>query len=545
MKNKTSTLLMIIFVIVALIFIVITIACKRDWYTVVTNSNGDGVPHVEQKELGYCGPACGNMFLFNQDYDMRDQESFFEMMDSNGDGNISMYEIAECLDNIITGETVFSWKFWNWSDARSYLSNSIGTGDGVIGYAGGNHAIFFVGTRHDKDSDTVKAFLYQDPEKLGYSTIAAYAVEAWLIEVNELLKPAYWIVGIPFTPYINSRLIPDDCQNFVESHIGDYPSFVTCLTYCSGDRRLNRESPKDPFEYPNIDGCSSGSGDPNIDAELIATANGFLAEATANQLVESGGPYKYLYSDCYAEGAEPTEVELVYGGIGRLDDVDIWAGIVYYTSPVNGEVRLVVKEYLPLGLSSPDSVIWATTTYLPIPNSYYLNKTSSGRKVFLPSEVRNKYNGAVVRPILEWNSEALAGISMPHWIVEYRDGRRIFLSPWCDVMNLDEYGMLRFIGNKTEENISGFRLSQNYPNPFNLSTKIEYSLPKDGYVHLTIYNVLGQKVKTLVDDEMNAGTHTITWDGTNEYGQVVSSGIYFYRLVAGENMVTKKMILMK
>jgi subtilisin family serine protease len=93
--------------------------------------------------------------------------------------------------------------------------------------------------------------------------------------------------------------------------------------------------------------------------------------------------------------------------------------------------------------------------------------------------------------------------------------------------------------------VSEFSVSQNYPNPFNLATEFTLSLPAETNVNFVIYNIAGQKVKTLVNDHMSAGTHTITWDGTNENGNVVSSGIYFYRLVADENMVTKKMILMK
>ncbi len=90
-----------------------------------------------------------------------------------------------------------------------------------------------------------------------------------------------------------------------------------------------------------------------------------------------------------------------------------------------------------------------------------------------------------------------------------------------------------------------FSLSQNYPNPFNLSTEFSLSLPQGVHVNFVIYNVTGQKVKTLVNDYMSAGTHTITWDGTNENGNVVSSGIYFYKVVAGNIVTTKKMILMK
>ena len=90
-----------------------------------------------------------------------------------------------------------------------------------------------------------------------------------------------------------------------------------------------------------------------------------------------------------------------------------------------------------------------------------------------------------------------------------------------------------------------FEVSQNYPNPFNAATEFSIALPEETYMSLVIYNVAGQKVKTLVDDYMSAGTHILTWDGTNENSNVVSSGIYFYKVVAGNIVTTKKMILMK
>ncbi len=91
----------------------------------------------------------------------------------------------------------------------------------------------------------------------------------------------------------------------------------------------------------------------------------------------------------------------------------------------------------------------------------------------------------------------------------------------------------------------GFTLSQNYPNPFNLNTAISFSLPAPSEVNLTVYNIMGQKVKTLAQGWFEAGSHTVTWDGTNESGSVVASGIYFYNLNAGNQIVTKKMSLLK
>ncbi|MGB2697904.1 MAG: FlgD immunoglobulin-like domain containing protein, partial [Candidatus Zixiibacteriota bacterium] len=88
-------------------------------------------------------------------------------------------------------------------------------------------------------------------------------------------------------------------------------------------------------------------------------------------------------------------------------------------------------------------------------------------------------------------------------------------------------------------------MDQNYPNPFNLSTEIRFSLPDDAKVTLNIYNILGQNIKTLVDEEKSSGTHTIFWDGTDKSGAEVASGIYFYQLKAGDYKELKKMLLIK
>jgi len=90
-----------------------------------------------------------------------------------------------------------------------------------------------------------------------------------------------------------------------------------------------------------------------------------------------------------------------------------------------------------------------------------------------------------------------------------------------------------------------FALFQNQPNPFNPETQIRYSLPRPDQVRLTIYNLLGQKVKTLFDGYQNAGIHSLIWDGKNNDGVPLSSGIYFYQLIAGNYEQTRKMVLMK
>ncbi len=90
-----------------------------------------------------------------------------------------------------------------------------------------------------------------------------------------------------------------------------------------------------------------------------------------------------------------------------------------------------------------------------------------------------------------------------------------------------------------------FDLAQNFPNPFNPATTIPYDVPSDGQVTLSIYNVLGQEVRTLVNGYCAAGRNRVEWDGTDNSGQQVSTGVYLYRLVAGETTLTKKMLLLK
>jgi hypothetical protein len=88
-------------------------------------------------------------------------------------------------------------------------------------------------------------------------------------------------------------------------------------------------------------------------------------------------------------------------------------------------------------------------------------------------------------------------------------------------------------------------LSQNYPNPFNPETRISFALPQSGNVKLTIYSILGSEVRTLCNDNLESGSYEFTWDGTNNLGMKVSSGIYLYKLQTTAGSITKRMNLLK
>ncbi len=96
----------------------------------------------------------------------------------------------------------------------------------------------------------------------------------------------------------------------------------------------------------------------------------------------------------------------------------------------------------------------------------------------------------------------------------------------------------------TEEN-NFVSLGQNYPNPFNLETVINYSMSEKSKVQLSIYNILGQKVKTLINTEQDAGNYSVSWDGTSSSGNVIATGIYLYKLETEQAVSKKKMILIK
>jgi len=90
-----------------------------------------------------------------------------------------------------------------------------------------------------------------------------------------------------------------------------------------------------------------------------------------------------------------------------------------------------------------------------------------------------------------------------------------------------------------------FSLSDAYPNPFNPETKINFNLAKSANIKMIVYNLLGQKIKTLVSQEMNAGTYSVTWDGKDDFNKQVASGVYLFSFQAESFRTTKKVVLLK
>ena len=106
-------------------------------------------------------------------------------------------------------------------------------------------------------------------------------------------------------------------------------------------------------------------------------------------------------------------------------------------------------------------------------------------------------------------------------------------------------GCAAILSTETDILPSEYALYQNYPNPFNPITKIRYDLPLTEYVSIGIYDLMGRKIKSLINTNQNAGYRSINWDATNDLGQPVSAGMYIYTIQAGEFRQTRKMVLLK
>jgi len=113
----------------------------------------------------------------------------------------------------------------------------------------------------------------------------------------------------------------------------------------------------------------------------------------------------------------------------------------------------------------------------------------------------------------------------------------------------DQYEQWKIVTNveRSESRLlpDDFYLSNAYPNPFNPQTKIDFRIPQTSDVRITIYNVIGQQVNVILDQELYAGSYTITWNGTNDRGIQVPSGVYLYRIEAGQFSETKKVVFLK
>ncbi|MCG8607255.1 T9SS type A sorting domain-containing protein, partial [bacterium] len=163
--------------------------------------------------------------------------------------------------------------------------------------------------------------------------------------------------------------------------------------------------------------------------------------------------------------------------------------------------------------------------------------------------------GHVGQAVAQWANP----VDFDVWVVDETLGltQNLRKSPQFSVASVDEehpkrlkllVGRSEFIDEliPQQEIPTDFELSQNFPNPFNPVTSIRYGLPRDERVTLKIFNILGEEVAMLLNDErQSAGFHVTIWDGRDRQGRQVASGVYVYQMVAGDLRETRKMALVK
>jgi hypothetical protein len=158
-------------------------------------------------------------------------------------------------------------------------------------------------------------------------------------------------------------------------------------------------------------------------------------------------------------------------------------------------------------------------------------------------DVRDEQNGPVHDTSFVIDTDILQGDYFALRFYPWFDDQNSSQTKWLVLWNLRVYGTTSVTSVDVEDKSSSpkkFALNQNYPNPFNPSTKISFDLEKSGYTNLTIYNVLGEKVATLLSQEMSVGHHEVNFNASG-----LSSGVYLYRLESGNSTAMKKMMLMQ
>jgi hypothetical protein len=228
-------------------------------------------------------------------------------------------------------------------------------------------------------------------------------------------------------------------------------------------------------------------------------------------------------------GSWHTSVAQAYGPSSRyaaLNSNPLPSARFYLNLPKAGLYEIF--EIVPQTVNSTDDALYQFSVQgVPIDSVYINQNTGSGNWVSLGQQTFPANVEVEVRVIDTGNSTIGPVIR-------------------ADAVKFQLIQEVSGIENKFNDDIpSQYKLSQNYPNPFNPVTKIDFQLPVKGNVKIEIFNAIGERVKILINSEYSAGYHSINWQGADGIGKSVSSGVYFYRLQAGDFIQTKKMIFMR
>ena len=205
----------------------------------------------------------------------------------------------------------------------------------------------------------------------------------------------------------------------------------------------------------------------------------------------------------------------------------------FYSDEYNGYSIDNIAPGVPGGLNVTLENTQAIINWLPIQDNdfqyYSLEKDTDG--TFQDAQTFNTEQNTFI------DSDIEEGITYSYRIRAVDDSGN-----WSDY---SEVVQLSTLYSDNVDIANDFMLHQNYPNPFNPTTEIKYDLPEDSFVSISIYDIMGRKIKSLSNANQTAGYHFLQWDATNDIGEGVSPGMYIYTIQAGEYRSTKKMVLLK
>lgn len=269
------------------------------------------------------------------------------------------------------------------------------------------------------------------------------------------------------------------------------------------------------------------------EARFISVFNSAQTKLAASILLTSPG-LPLIYAG--QETGEATQRNMV----GWNDAYDLQ---VYYQKLIaarNGNPSLQQGSYIKIPNTSADSVY------------SYMRISGNNRSILINNFYENNVNLTLKIPAdslnldatKTWYANDIIGSTAQLVTSSSLSNYSISLTPYQSQLIILDNSPITDV--KEEKQIpSSYALSQNYPNPFNPSTTISYDIPKTGSVKLLIYDILGRRVSTLVDQVQQPGNYKVVWNGKNNFGQSVASGIYFYQLHSNNFNSVKKMILLK
>ncbi len=252
--------------------------------------------------------------------------------------------------------------------------------------------------------------------------------------------------------------------------------------------------------------------------------------------------YDLSFKLCAFSGFEENNPEYL-GPITGINPNNETVYFADYSSPyfevVTYNAYQAVHYYNINNLDSQELFTTKTRGYDPysiIDNGMLLTRGSYSLNVF---DIHNNPSG-----VLDKNSMIKLNSDSPTFTVFERNGIKYLYVIQAECISVYSYNITAN-GNININPLNDYAM-KNYPNPFNPTTTISFDLPKSANVDLSIYNIKGQKVKTLTDEKYSKGKHSLIWNGTNDENQNVGSGVYFYKLnVNGKNITVRKCLLLK